>query len=84
MNMKKFLKKLLMASFMLLLAAPCFADADLNIININSNEVFRAYIGNENSVMLDLRPEEAYMGWKIDGAVRGGHVTGAKDFPASW
>ena len=41
-------------------------------------------IGNENSVMLDLRPEEAYMGWIINGAVRGGHVTGAKDFPASW
>lgn len=75
-------KKLLTAAFTLLLAVPCFADADLTIIN--SNAVFRAYIGNENSVMLDLRPEEAYMGWIINGAVRGGHVTGAKDFPASW
>ncbi|MBR1604410.1 MAG: hypothetical protein IJ667_13350, partial [Synergistaceae bacterium] len=76
-------KKLLTAAFaLLLLAVPCFADADLTIIN--SNAVFRAYIGNENSVMLDLRPEEAYMGWIINGAVRGGHVTGAKDFPASW
>ncbi len=35
-------------------------------------------------VIVDIRPEEAYIGWKFDGEVRGGHIKGAVDFPMAW
>ena len=80
------MKKILCAFIFLLsffMAASVFAD-ELSLTVTDSLEVFRAYIGNDNSVMLDLRPEAAYQGWKLDGALRGGHVAGAMDFPVSW
>ena len=79
--MRKFLFLFAALLIAVVAAMPC-AAADVTVID--SIPVFRAYIGNDNSVMLDLRPEEAYMGWKLNGAVRGGHVAGAKDFPAEW
>lgn len=54
------------------------------ITNISSAEEFKSFIGKADSLFLDLRPEAAYQGWKIGGAVRGGHVKGASDFPKSW
>ena len=78
------MKKVIFAFIVsMLLFAPCFAG-DVSLTVTDSVEIFRSYIGNFNSVMLDLRPEAAYMGWKIDGAVRAGHVAGAMDFPLSW
>lgn len=78
--MKKFLSIFIIALFMV---TPCFAETP-ELTTINSVEAFRGYINGTNVVMLDLRPEAAYMGWKIDGAVRGGHVSGALDFQLSW
>ncbi len=52
--------------------------------NIDAISEFKANIGKSDVLFLDLRPEAAYQGWKIDGAVRGGHVKGASDFPKSW
>ncbi|MBQ7576766.1 MAG: hypothetical protein IJT21_00705 [Synergistaceae bacterium] len=54
------------------------------IENISSLDEFKANIGKSDVLFLDLRSEAAYQGWKIDGAVRGGHVKGASDFPISW
>ncbi|MBR1657777.1 MAG: hypothetical protein IJ697_04845 [Synergistaceae bacterium] len=54
------------------------------ITAVNSVEDFKAFIGKPDVLFLDLRPEAAYQGWKIDGAARGGHVKGASDFPVSW
>ena len=78
------MKKLICAVILsALILTPCFAD-ELSLTLTDSVAVFRSYIGNKNSVMLDLRPEAAYMGWKLDNAARGGHVAGALDFPFSW
>ena len=34
--------------------------------------------------LIDLRPTAAYNGWKLEGEKRGGHIKGAKTFPAHW
>jgi 3-mercaptopyruvate sulfurtransferase SseA len=39
---------------------------------------------NKDVVALDVRTEEAYNGWKLDGVARGGHIQGAVDFPIAW
>ena len=78
--MKKIICAFILSTFML---TSCFAD-DVSLTVTDSLDVFRAYINNKNCVMLDLRPEAAYQGWKLDGALRGGHVAGAMDFPISW
>ena len=65
--------------FSLLSVFPAFG-----VTGISSVEEFKANIGNPDVLFLDLRPEAAYQGWKIEGAVRGGHVKGASDFPKSW
>lgn len=34
--------------------------------------------------LIDIRPIEAYNGWKLSGEVRGGHLPGAKSIPLKW
>jgi len=34
--------------------------------------------------IIDVRPVEAYNGWKIRNESRGGHITGAKSLPVQW
>ncbi|MFP4531896.1 MAG: rhodanese-like domain-containing protein [Desulfobacterales bacterium] len=34
--------------------------------------------------IIDVRPVEAYNGWKLAGEPRGGHIRGAKSLPAKW
>ena len=78
------MRKVISALFVsMLLMTPCFAEG-VSLTVTDSVAVFRSYIGNADSVMLDLRPEAAYMGWRLDGAAREGHVAGAVDFPVSW
>ncbi|HEY7736451.1 MAG TPA: rhodanese-like domain-containing protein [Candidatus Limnocylindrales bacterium] len=36
------------------------------------------------TTVVDIRPLAAYNGWRLGDEVRGGHVPGAKAFPASW
>lgn len=35
-------------------------------------------------VVIDARPAAAFNGWRTPGARRGGHVPGARSFPAAW
>ncbi|MBQ9565942.1 MAG: sulfurtransferase [Synergistaceae bacterium] len=77
--MKRFLFVLALA---LLALTPVWAETPVTAVD--SVEVFRSYVGNLDVVMLDLRLEAAYQGWKLNGAARGGHVAGAMDFPLSW
>lgn len=44
----------------------------------------KSALKDEKAVVLDARLNDAYNGWAIDGAKRGGHIPGAKDFSASW
>ncbi|WP_432407746.1 sulfurtransferase [Wukongibacter sp. M2B1] len=39
---------------------------------------------NDEFVIVDVRREAAYIGWKLEGEVRGGHIKGAVDFPYIW
>lgn len=34
--------------------------------------------------IIDVRPIDAYNGWKMQGEKRGGHINGAKTLPAKW
>ncbi len=39
---------------------------------------------NSNIKVIDIRPVEAYNGWKLNGETRGGHIKGAKSLPEKW
>ncbi len=39
---------------------------------------------DENTVLVDARPQEAYAGWKLQGAKFGGHLKGADLYSARW
>lgn len=41
-------------------------------------------IKNREGKILDIRPIEAYNGWKLQNEQRGGHITGAKNIPLKW
>jgi molybdopterin synthase sulfurtransferase len=49
---------------------------------ITTKEVQEAL--NNHAVVVDARVNDAFTGWKIDGAIRGGHIKGATDFSAQW
>ncbi|MFP4681919.1 MAG: rhodanese-like domain-containing protein [Chitinispirillaceae bacterium] len=39
---------------------------------------------NPSLKFLDLRPVDAFNGWRMGGETRGGHILGAKSLPAKW
>lgn len=39
---------------------------------------------NKNVKVIDVRPVDAYNGWKIKKEKRGGHIRGAKSLPVKW
>ena len=39
---------------------------------------------DDDWVLVDTRPTDAFNGWALDGITRGGHLPGAVDFPAGW
>ncbi len=80
---KLFFSSLFLLAVLLFAFGAAYAEEPA-VVKIDTAEVFQAYVGNFDVVMLDMRSEAAYMGWKLDGAVRGGHVAGALDFPFSW
>ena len=41
-------------------------------------------IKNNHHLLLDIRPIEAYNGWKLMGEARGGHIESARAFPHKW
>lgn len=42
------------------------------------------FIKNRKGKVLDVRPVEAYNGWKLQNEQRGGHIPGAKNIPLKW
>jgi molybdopterin synthase sulfurtransferase len=44
----------------------------------------RARLGDQTLTVVDVRAIAAYNGWRLGGEARGGHVPGAKAFPAAW
>ncbi len=50
---------------------------------ISTKEV-EELLENENAKIIDVRPIDAYNGWKLQNEIRGGHVKGAKSLPIKW
>jgi thiosulfate/3-mercaptopyruvate sulfurtransferase len=55
----------------------------LDIEMISTEELFNI-LGESNSQIIDIRPVEAYNGWKIKKEERGGHIKGARSLPFKW
>jgi molybdopterin synthase sulfurtransferase len=41
-------------------------------------------LSNPGVMVIDVRPVQAYNGWKLKGEKRGGHIQGAKSLPQEW
>ena len=41
-------------------------------------------LGDLQTTIIDVRPVEAYNGWKINNEARGGHIKGARSLPLKW
>ncbi len=41
-------------------------------------------INSQKQMLIDVRPVDAYNGWKLKGEKRGGHIKGAKSLPLKW
>lgn len=52
--------------------------------NVISTKELSERLGDVEVVVVDVRSEAEYNGWKIEGEVRGGHIKGAVDFPIEW
>lgn len=55
-----------------------------NEITIAKKEDVKKALSDSNSIVLDARKNDAYIGWAIDNVKRGGHIKGAVDFSANW
>jgi len=56
---------------------------ELTVENISTEELAQK-LGDSNVIVVDTRSQAAYIGWQLEGEVRGGHIRGAIDFPMSW
>ncbi len=50
---------------------------------VKTNEL-KELLNSENVIIIDVRPVEAYNGWKLNGESRGGHIKTAKSLPLKW
>jgi len=41
-------------------------------------------LDNPQTTVIDIRPVEAYNGWKLNKEARGGHIKGARSLPLKW
>lgn len=44
----------------------------------------KAFLTEARGFVIDIRPVDAYNGWKLQGELRGGHIKGAKSLPIKW
>ncbi|MEJ2206510.1 MAG: rhodanese-like domain-containing protein [Gemmatimonadota bacterium] len=44
----------------------------------------RRRLGDGRTHVVDVRPVDAYNGWRLRGEARGGHITGARSLPFKW
>lgn len=51
---------------------------------IISTQALRLHVDAKQTKIIDVRPVDAYNGWQLQNEKRGGHITGAKSFPAKW
>lgn len=51
--------------------------------SVDSAEVLRS-IRDDDSHLIDVRPIDAYNGWRLSGESRGGHIATARSLPLKW
>ncbi|MGI6756271.1 MAG: rhodanese-like domain-containing protein [Atopobiaceae bacterium] len=57
----------------------------VDVQKATADEVKAVLTGSDTTTLLvDARPQEAYAGWALEGASRGGHLAGALLFSARW
>ncbi|MBD3245541.1 MAG: thiosulfate sulfurtransferase [Candidatus Omnitrophica bacterium] len=49
-----------------------------------STRQLRDRLNDKRTQIIDVRPVDAYNGWKLRGEARGGHIPGARSLPAKW
>jgi len=54
-----------------------------NIIELSTNEIAKL-LDQKDTKIIDIRPVNAYNGWKLENEIRGGHIKGAKSLPLKW
>lgn len=52
-------------------------------LEIPTSEVLNL-LKDSNTKIIDIRPVDAYNGWKLNGEIRGGHIRGARSIPHKW
>ncbi|MBC7124903.1 MAG: sulfurtransferase [Bacteroidales bacterium] len=55
----------------------------MEIRKITITELQKA-VNEATAKIIDVRPVDAYNGWKLNGEQRGGHIAGAKSLPIQW
>lgn len=50
---------------------------------LTTNQLIKK-LHSEDSKIIDVRPVDAYNGWKLKSEKRGGHIKGAKSLPIKW
>jgi thiosulfate/3-mercaptopyruvate sulfurtransferase len=53
------------------------------LVELSTNELVKL-LENKNTKIIDVRPVDAYNGWKLENEARGGHIKGAKSLPVKW
>lgn len=53
------------------------------IKSLTTAELLR-FLDEPDTKLVDVRPVEAYNGWKLEGEMRGGHIRGARSLPLAW
>ena len=56
---------------------------NLNFKRISTEELL-TFAGDQETTIVDVRPVEAYNGWRIRHEQRGGHIRGARSLPLKW
>jgi len=53
------------------------------MIRITTDELLQQ-LRNPNQKLIDVRPVEAYNGWRLNNEIRGGHIENARSLPFKW
>jgi len=56
---------------------------DHNLNQLSTSELI-SFIENKQGQIIDVRPVDAYNGWKLHKESRGGHIIGARSLPLKW
>ena len=56
----------------------------LSELNEVSTEKIKLFLKDSNCHIIDVRPTEAYNGWRLRQESRGGHISGARSLPVKW